>query len=101
MLEAMSTGSYEYVTFDGFSPFVGQGPYSSEDYWRLPEGEPVELIRGRFVVSPCPVPLHQVILGQLLGVLHGAEDKGAVSLCWRRWMSCLMTATCCSPTCST
>ena len=46
----MSTTSFHFETFEAFSPFTDAGPYRAADYWQLPEGEPVELIRGRFVV---------------------------------------------------
>ena len=58
----MSTDAIQYETFTAYSPFVGVGPYRAADYWKLPEGEPIELIRGRFVVSPSPIPRHQMIL---------------------------------------
>ena len=37
------------------------GPYRADDYWKLPEGEPIELIRGYYVMSPAPNTLHQAI----------------------------------------
>jgi Uma2 family endonuclease len=58
----MSTTSFQYESFDAYSPYVSSGPYRAADYWQLPEGEPIELIRGRFVMSPCPLPRHQVVL---------------------------------------
>ncbi|TWT85514.1 hypothetical protein Pla123a_03210 [Posidoniimonas polymericola] len=37
------------------------GPYRAADYLKLPEGEPVELIRGEYIVSPAPNYTHQAI----------------------------------------
>lgn len=58
----MSTTSFHFESFEAFSPFSDVGPYRAADYWQLPEGEPVELMRGRFVVSPSPNELHQTII---------------------------------------
>lgn len=58
----MSTATFQFESFDSFSPFSDLGPYRAADYWQLPEGEPVELIKGRFVVSPSPNVLHQTII---------------------------------------
>ena len=65
----MSTTSFHFETFEGFSPFSDVGPYRAADYWQLPEGEPVELIKGRLVVSPSPNVLHQTIIVMLSELL--------------------------------
>ena len=57
----MSTDAIHYETLSGFTPLSTLGPYRAADYWKLPEGEPVELIRGRLVVSPSPSTLHQTV----------------------------------------
>jgi Uma2 family endonuclease len=71
----MSTTTFHYEVFEGFSPFVGVGPYRAADFFELPDGEPIELIRGRFVVSPCPLPRHQVISALLTEVFLRAVRK--------------------------
>jgi Uma2 family endonuclease len=71
----MSTTSFHFETFEAFSPFSDVGPYRAADYWQLPEGEPVELIRGRFVVSPSPNVLHQTIVGILFELLLATAKK--------------------------
>jgi Uma2 family endonuclease len=71
----MSTTSFHFETFEGFSPFSDVGPYRAADYWQLPEGEPVELLKGRFVVSPSPNMLHQTIVGILFEILRAAAKK--------------------------
>lgn len=48
----MSTVDCRFTTFEGFSPIAELGPCRAEDYWQLPEGAPVELIRGELVTSP-------------------------------------------------
>lgn len=58
----MSTTAFHFESYDAFSPFSDLGPYRAADYWQLPEGEPVELIKGRLVVSPSPNVLHQTIV---------------------------------------
>jgi len=75
ILNSMSTASDKFDVFTGFTPFSTIGPYRAEDYWQLEEGEPVELIRGRLLVSPCPTPLHQVILGRLYMIFDQIENE--------------------------
>ncbi len=57
----MSIGTHQYESLPGFSPPSTIGPQRAADYWKLPEGEPVELIQGRLIVSPSPSFLHQTI----------------------------------------
>jgi Uma2 family endonuclease len=78
----MSTTILHFEPFEAFSPFSDVGPYRSADYWRLPEGEPVELIKGRLVVSPSPNFLHQIIVTMLVDILHAAAQKsGGAAVC--------------------
>lgn len=73
----MSIGSPQYETLAGFSPLPTLGPYCAEDYWKLPEGEPVELIKGRLVMSPAPFFLHQTISALLTEfVMKAARQSG-------------------------
>jgi Uma2 family endonuclease len=77
----MSTTTFHFQAFEAFSPFSDLGPYRAADYWQLPEGEPVELIKGRLVVSPSPNFLHQIIVGTLLGRLQScARKNGGVTI---------------------
>lgn len=43
--------------------------FTSDDYLRLPEGFPAELIRGQLVKSPSPVWGHQVVAGRIYSIL--------------------------------
>jgi Uma2 family endonuclease len=70
----MDTTTFHFEQFQAFSPFTEAGPYRAADYWKLPEGEPVELVRGRLIMSPSPNILHQVILGSLNRVFEKAEE---------------------------
>jgi Uma2 family endonuclease len=77
----MSTMTFNYESFEAFSPFSDLGPYRASDYWKLPEGEPIELIRGRFVVSPCPLPRHQVVLALLAEIfLKISRTSGGIMM---------------------
>jgi Uma2 family endonuclease len=77
----MSTTAFHFESFQAFSPFTSVGPYRAADYWRLPEGALVELIKGRFVASPSPNVLHQVIVGVLFEILlRCARKSGAAVL---------------------
>lgn len=70
----MSTVGFQFTNFDGFSPSARCGPYRAQDYWELPEGAPVELIRGELVVSPAPRSSHQTIV-VLLAELFSAISR--------------------------
>jgi Uma2 family endonuclease len=70
----MSTVGFQFTNFDGFSPTVRCGPYRAQDYWELPEGAPVELIRGELVMSPAPRSSHQTIV-VLLAELFSAISR--------------------------
>lgn len=72
----MSTDAIHYETLTGFTPPSTLGPYRAADYWKLPEGESVELLRGRLVVSPAPDDLHQTISALLTEFLLGVARKG-------------------------
>lgn len=77
----MSTATFYFESFTAFSPFTDLGQYRAEDYWKLPEGAPVELIKGRFVVSPSPNVLHQIIVGTLFEILlRSARKSGGTVL---------------------
>lgn len=77
----MSTVNYHFTTFEGFSPIAELGPYRAEDYWQLPEGAPVELIRGELIMSPSPRTAHQLVVGELYAILRAAAVKsGALAI---------------------
>jgi Uma2 family endonuclease len=78
----MSTVDFQFVTFEGFSPAPQLGPYRAADYWQLPEGAPVELIRGELVMSPAPRTSHQVVVLELGGIFWQiAKQSGGFTLC--------------------
>jgi Uma2 family endonuclease len=78
----MSTVDYRFVTFEGFSPAPQLGPYRAADYWKLPEGAPVELIRGELVMSPSPRPSHQIVVVELAALFLGiAKRSGGFAVC--------------------
>jgi Uma2 family endonuclease len=39
--------------------------YTYEDYAKLPEGAPYQLIGGELIMTPSPTPYHQIILGRI------------------------------------
>jgi Uma2 family endonuclease len=71
----MATDNLNYEVFAGFSPHSTVGPYRADDYWILPENEPVQLLRGRFILSPSPNILHQLITGRLYEVFTSIADR--------------------------
>ncbi|RIK72510.1 MAG: hypothetical protein DCC67_19175 [Planctomycetota bacterium] len=77
----MSTIEYNFTTFEGFSPMGGLGPYRASDYWQLPEGAPVELIRGELIMSPSPRSAHQIVVGELYAILWtAARTSGGLAI---------------------
>lgn len=78
----MPTDALIYETFDQETPHTTVGPYTVDDYLRLPEGERVELLRGRLMMmSPAPKSRHQFI-GIKLSVFFDriASRHGAIAL---------------------
>jgi Uma2 family endonuclease len=52
-----------------------------EDYERLPEGAPYQLIGGELIMSPSPTPFHQrisITLATILNTFVGTNDLGWV-----------------------
>jgi Uma2 family endonuclease len=66
---SVSTGIIQYEILSGFSPPSALGPYRAADYWQLPEGERVELLRGRLILLPSRDTHHQFVLGVLLIIM--------------------------------
>jgi Uma2 family endonuclease len=67
----VSTHAIHFDALPGFTPVSGLGPHRASDYFALPEGEPVELIYGRLVVSPSPSYAHQTVVALLTEWLLG------------------------------
>ncbi|MCA9238314.1 MAG: Uma2 family endonuclease [Planctomycetales bacterium] len=77
----MSTAATPYDMLPPYTPALALGPHRAADFWKLPEGESVELIRGRLVMSPSPRPSHQMISMLLSRWLLGiAEQSGGFAL---------------------
>jgi Uma2 family endonuclease len=52
-------------------------PKTSADYMRLPEGTPIQLIAGEFIMSPAALTIHQKISGYLFAKLYNfVEGRG-------------------------
>ncbi len=51
--------------------------YTYEDYAKLPEGAPYQLIGGELVISPSPVPYHQMVLRNIgFELFKFVKEKG-------------------------
>ncbi len=72
----MSLSTSQFESLPGFSPPSAIGPLRAASYWELPEGEPVELIQGRFIVSPAPSFLHQTVSLLISEILLNAARQG-------------------------
>ena len=55
---------------------TGKKKYTYDDYAKLPEGAPYQLIGGELVKSPSPTVLHQDIISALFRKLYPFEDRG-------------------------
>lgn len=54
-----------------------EGPWTVDDWMTLPhDGQRYEIIDGSLLVSPAPVPRHQVVAGRLAGHLRDAAPGG-------------------------
>ena len=51
------------------------GPYRRCDYMTLPDEPRCELLYGRFYLSPSPLPVHQVIVGELFRLFADVADR--------------------------
>lgn len=62
-------------------PAVKEKTYTIEDYKKLPEGAPYQLIKGELIMTPAPKPIHQIILSNIFERLRAwtkAKDLGLV-----------------------
>ena len=59
-------------------PLPKERPYTSEDYWNLPEGERAELIDGQLYNMAPPSRLHQELSYQLSRIIGNyiADEQG-------------------------
>ncbi len=39
--------------------------FTYKDYEKLPEGSPYQLIGGDLVMTPSPIPYHQILIGKI------------------------------------
>ncbi len=75
----MPPTSLEYETFEGATPHMTNGRYTADDYFELPEGEPVELLRGRLIsTTPTPTPRHQIVVMRVCVLLDqcARQERG-------------------------
>jgi len=49
--------------------------YTYEDYAKLPEGAPYQLINGELIMTSSPTPYHQYISGNIYSVLKKFVEK--------------------------
>lgn len=63
------------------APIITKQRYTYEDYLKLPEGAPYQLIGGELIMSPSPSLLHQMVLAELFNRLWNfvkAQNLGLV-----------------------
>jgi Uma2 family endonuclease len=79
----MNSGHSTSSTYLSDIPAFGSprafGSYRAADYWKLADGEPVELIRGNFVLAPSRCFLHQVTSLLMTEMVLRASRKGGGS----------------------
>lgn len=65
----------------GYVESTARGPHRLVDYLALPDDPRVELIEGRYYLSPAPIVLHQVVSAELLFRLQLiAKAEGGIAL---------------------
>jgi hypothetical protein len=88
----MSVGTPHFDALPGFTPVSTLGPRRAADYFELPEGEPVELMRGRLIPKHKPIAgsstsfklacraTKHVLAAQLKGMLTftGSNRRGLI-----------------------
>lgn len=52
--------------------------YTYEDYAKLPEGAPYQLIGGELVMVPAPTPYHQYVSGNIYSALKEFVEKNSL-----------------------
>jgi len=52
--------------------------YTYEDYAKLPEGAPYQLVGGKLVMTPSPSPLHQAISKKLAFMIMGFSEPAGL-----------------------
>ncbi len=71
----MDATAMQFGSLPGFTPVTTLGPHREAEYAALPEGEPIELIFGRLVISPAPDLAHQFIVMILTRWILDVADK--------------------------
>lgn len=81
MSTTLPPATLSYLPSDALGWQLQHGPHRADNYWALPEGEPVELIRGELVMSPAPNFHHQVLSSLLTDIFLKAarKSKGLMS----------------------
>lgn len=54
--------------------------YTYKDYERLPEGAPYQLIGGELVMTPSPVPNHQILIGKIFLKLNKFVEENNLGI---------------------
>ena len=54
--------------------------YTYKDYERLPEGAPYQLIGGELVMTPSPVPYHQILIGRIFLKLSKYVEENSLGI---------------------
>ena len=49
--------------------------YTYEDYAKLPEGAPYQLIGGELIMTPTPTPYHQIVSRKIVSLLVQHVEK--------------------------
>ncbi|MGB9715874.1 MAG: Uma2 family endonuclease [Thermodesulfovibrionales bacterium] len=54
--------------------------YTYKDYEKLPEGAPYQLIGGQLVMTPSPVPYHQILIGKIFLKLNEFVEENNLGI---------------------
>lgn len=87
IVKAVKEGQREYLTPDMYdistleNVLPAKDIYTAEDYLKLPQGAPYQLIGGKLIMNPSPVPYHQEIsrkLSREIGNFVDENDMGTL-----------------------
>ena len=86
-MKAVKEGQREYLVPDMYdistleNVLSDKDTYTAEDYFKLPQGAPYQLIGGKLVMNPSPIPYHQEIsrkLSQKIGSFIEENNLGTL-----------------------
>ena len=86
IIKGVKEGQREYLAPDMYDASILENVlpikdvYTAEDFLRLPQGAPYQLIGGKLIMNPSPVPYHQEISRKLSREIGDFVDENALGV---------------------